>query len=74
MKKLVGRIISDKMAKTAVVEVSRWVAHPLYKKRFLRHKKYHAENLAGAKSGDKVEVVETRPISRTKRWKVVKVI
>lgn len=74
MKKLVGKVVSDKMAETVVVEVSRWVVHRLYKKRFLRHKKYHADNTLVAKIGDRVELEQTRPISKTKRWKVVKVL
>lgn len=74
MKKLTGIIIKDKMLKTAVVEVERWVVHPIYKKRFLRHKKYHVENDVSGKAGDKVEIVETRPLSKTKRWKISKLI
>lgn len=74
MKVLTGKIISDKMTNTAVVSVSRWIVHPLYKKRFLRHKKYHADNKLGAKTGDQVELSQARPTSKTKRWKVVKVV
>lgn len=74
MKKLTGKIISDKMTNTVVVNVSRFLVHPLYQKRFLRHKKYHAHNALEAKIGDQVEMVEARPMSKTIRWNVTKVI
>lgn len=74
MKKLTGKIISDKMTNTVVVNVSRFLVHPLYQKRFLRHKKYHAHNALGAKIGDQVEMMEIRPVSKTKRWKITKII
>lgn len=74
MKKIVGIVVSDKMEKSAVISVSRWIVHPLYKKRFLRHKKYHVGNDLGAKIGDQVEVTEGRPMSKTKRWKITKII
>lgn len=74
MKKLQGVIINDKMVNTVVVEVERWVIHPMYGKRVRRHKKYHAENLAGAKSGNKVIMMESKPLSKTKRWKILEVV
>ncbi len=74
MKKLVGKVVSDKMQNTAVVTVARWVVHPMYKKRFLRHKKYHAVSLPSAKVGDRVEIAETSPVSKTKKWRVTKVL
>jgi len=66
--------VSDKMMKTVVVEVTRWVSHPLYHKRMKRTKKFHAHNEAGAKIGDLVEMVPSRPISATKHWLISKVI
>lgn len=74
MKKIIGIVVSDKMEKSAVISVSRWIVHPLYKKRFLRHRKYHADNTLGADMGNRVEMVETRPMSKTKRWKITKVM
>ncbi len=73
--KLVGVVVSDKMAKTVVVRVERLVKHPLYKKYIHRHKKYPAHDEHGIASvGDMVEIVSTRPLSRTKRWAVTKVL
>lgn len=74
MKKLQGIIVNDKMTNTVVVEVERWVIHPMYGKRVRRHKKYHAQNPVGANLGDKVIMMESKPLSKTKRWKVLKVI
>ena len=74
MKKITGKIVSDKMTGSAVVVVSRWSVHPLYKKRFLRHKKYHTDNSIGAKLGDAVRLVPSRPLSKTKRWKIAEVL
>lgn len=72
-RRLTGTIISDKMAKTVVVKVERIKEHPKYKKRFRIHQKYKA-HLEGTdfKVGDKVVIEECRPISREKRWKVIK--
>ena len=72
-RRLIGTIISDKMAKTVVVKVERIKEHPKYKKRFRIHQKYKA-HLEGVdfKVGDKVIIEECRPISREKRWKVIK--
>lgn len=74
MKKIQGMVTSAKNAGTATVRVERWVAHPLYEKRLRRHKKYHADNALGAVAGDKVMLAQTRPISKTKRWRIVEVI
>lgn len=64
---LIGRVVSDKMEKTVTVLVERKVKHPMYGKVMVRSKKYHAHNEGNtAKSGDLVEIVETRPVSRTK--------
>ena len=71
----VGTVISDKMEKTVVVGVTRRVAHPLYGKQVVRTKKYYAHDEDGqAHAGDVVRIVETRPLSKTKRWRVVEVI
>ena len=72
-KQLTGTIISDKMQKTVVVEVERIKKHPLYKRRYKFHKKYKAHNEKGEyKVGDKVIIEECRPISKEKRWRVIK--
>ena len=72
---LIGRVVSDKMEKTVTVLVERKVKHPMYGKVMIRSKKYHAHNEGNAaKSGDLVEIVETRPLSRTKAWAVTTVL
>ena len=72
---LVGRVTSDKMEKTVTVLVERKVKHPVYGKIMTRSNKYHAHNEENlAKAGDLVEIEESRPISRTKAWKVVNVL
>lgn len=74
-KTLVGIVISDKNDKTIVVNVERKSKHPLYKKLVISHKKYHAhDENKEAHVGDKVEIAETRPMSATKRWRLVKII
>lgn len=71
----VGRVVSDKQQKTVVVAVERRVAHPLYGKQVVRTSRYHAHDEAGvAHSGDLVRIVETRPLSKLKRWRVVAVV
>jgi small subunit ribosomal protein S17 len=69
---LKGVVVSDKMDKTVVVSVSRFIKHPLYGKFYKVSKKYkvHDENNE-SKIGDKVEIIETRPISKDKRFKIV---
>ena len=74
MKPLLGYVISDRMAKTVTVEIKRQKAHPLYHKRVWLKKKYHAHNDLDAKTGDRVRIAETRPISKTKRWQVIEVM
>jgi small subunit ribosomal protein S17 len=70
---LTGKVVSDKMAKTVIVAVDRIKAHPKYKKRFKITTKYKAHDEKNEyKEGDNVIISETRPISRDKRWKVVK--
>lgn len=65
----VGTVVSTKMAKTIVVEVSRRVPHPIYKRIVTRRKKFYAhDEQATAKVGDTVRIVEHRPLSKLKRW------
>ena len=71
----VGRVVSDKMDKTVVVAIEDRVAHPLYKKivgRTYKLKAHDEENACGI--GDRVKVMETRPLSKDKRWRVVEII
>jgi len=71
----VGVVVSDKMDKTVVVAVERRVAHPLYGKQVVRTKKYHAHDEENqAREGDLVRIMETRPLSKTKRWRVVEIL
>jgi small subunit ribosomal protein S17 len=70
-----GTVLSDKMEKTVIVGVERRVAHRLYGKKVTRTKKYYAHDEAGeAKQGDTVRIVETRPLSKQKRWRVVEIV
>lgn len=72
---LIGTVTSDKMEKTVTVLVERKVKHPLYGKYVVKSKKYHAHdesNQCGI--GDKVEIAEGRPVSKTKSWTVTKVL
>jgi small subunit ribosomal protein S17 len=72
---LVGRVVSNKMNKTVTVLVERKVQHPLYGKFLVRSKKYHAHDETNQyNEGDTVEIAETRPISKTKAWTVVKLL
>ena len=72
---LTGRVVSDKMDKTVVVLIERRVKHPMYDKIIVRSRKYHAHNVDNqAKSGDLVEIQESRPVSKTKSWAVVKLL
>lgn len=67
----VGEVISTKMAKTIVVEVTRRVPHPVYKRIVQKRKKFYAHDEKGAaKMGDIVRIVECRPLSRLKRWEL----
>jgi len=74
MKQFEGLVTSTKMEKTAVVAVERKKIHPLYKKGIRVRKKYHVHDELGVKVGDRVRIIETRPISKTKKWKIVAVI
>ena len=72
---LIGRVVSDKMEKTVTVLVERKVKHPMYGKVMVRSKKYHAHNDGdSAKAGELVEIVESRPVSRTKSWAVSNIL
>jgi small subunit ribosomal protein S17 len=72
---LTGRIVSDKMDKTVTVLVERRVTHPLLGKIVTRSKKYHAHDEKNEFSqGDLVQIEETRPLSRTKTWRVAKLL
>ena len=71
----VGLVVSDKMQKTVVVELDRRVPHPVYGKMVTRTKRVKAHDEENsAKSGDTVRIMETRPLSATKRWRVVSVV
>ena len=69
-----GVVVSDKMDKTVTVELTRQFQHPLYGKRMTRTKRVHAHDLHGARAGDTVRLMETRPLSKTKRWRVVEIV
>jgi small subunit ribosomal protein S17 len=70
-----GVVVSNKMQKTIVVEVTRLVQHPVFKKVIRRKVKYAVHDEKNeAKAGDKVQIVQTRPLSKTKRWRLVKVL
>lgn len=70
-----GIVVSDKMDKTIVVGIETTTLHPIYKKRVKKTTKFkaHDEN-NDAKAGDKVKIMETRPLSRDKRWRLVNII
>jgi len=70
----VGIVASDKMEKTVVVRVDRLVRHPKYRRYVRRTSKFMAHDEKGAAVGDKVRIIETRPLSARKRWRVVEII
>jgi len=71
----VGRVVSDKMDKTIVVAVETYKKHPLYQKRIRYTKKYKAHDEENrAKVGDIVKIMETRPLSKHKRWRLVEIV
>lgn len=75
IKKQIGVVASDRMNKTIAVDVERLMEHPKYGKRMRMAARYYAhDEKREAKTGDKVEIVETRPLSKTKRWRLVRVI
>jgi small subunit ribosomal protein S17 len=70
-----GVVTSDAQDKTVVVRVDRKAAHPVYKKIITRSKKYHVHDENNeAKAGDVVKIVETRPLSKLKRWRLVEIL
>jgi small subunit ribosomal protein S17 len=74
-RRLVGRVVSDKMQKTVTVQVERRVKDPMMGKIITRSKKYHAHAETNEfKEGDLVEIAECRPISRTKSWRVTRLV
>ena len=74
-KERVGEVISNKMAKTIVVRVQRRFPHPAFKKVVTSYKKFYAhDEKSEARPGDRVRIEETRPLSRTKRWRLVEVV
>ena len=74
-KERVGEVISNKMAKTIVVRVERRFPHPRFRKVVNAYKKFYAHDEKGeAKPGDRVRIEETRPISKTKRWRLLEVV
>ena len=74
-RKLVGRVVSNKMQKTVVVQVERRVKHPAFGKIITRSSKYHAHVAAGVfQEGDLVEIAECRPLSKTKAWTVTRLV
>ncbi|MCD6600330.1 MAG: 30S ribosomal protein S17 [Dehalococcoidia bacterium] len=71
----IGQVVSDKMDKTVVVVVETVRRHPLYKKAVKRTKRYKVNDAGNVcKVGDKVKIVETRPLSKEKRWQMVEII
>ncbi len=71
----VGLVVSDKQDKTVTVQVERHFAHPLYGKQVARTKRYHAHDEKNEyRQGDRVRIVETRPLSKTKRWRVAELL
>lgn len=71
----VGEVISNKMAKTIIVRVERRFPHPKFRKVVTGYKKFYAhDEKSEAKVGDRVRIEETRPISKTKRWRLVEVV
>ena len=74
MKIITGKVISTKMAKTATVAVERFIAHPVYKKRYRTVKKYHVHDELGTKVGQNVKFAASRPYSKLKKWKIIEIV
>ncbi|MBU2592057.1 MAG: 30S ribosomal protein S17 [Patescibacteria group bacterium] len=72
-KTFIGEVVSDKMDKTVVVLVKRKVSHPFYRKVIIKRKKFYVHDEKGSKLGQMVEIKEVRPISKTKKFEVVKI-
>jgi small subunit ribosomal protein S17 len=74
-KELMGLIVSDKMDKSVVVRVERFIQHKVYKKFIRRYKKYHAHDETNeCRIGDEVKIIETRPLSKLKRFRVIEIV
>ena len=74
-KERLGTVVSDKMQKTIIVKVDRRFRHPLYKKVISSHRKYSVHDEKGeANIGDRVKIIETRPLSKSKRWRLIEVV
>ncbi|OIN94707.1 30S ribosomal protein S17 [candidate division WWE3 bacterium CG06_land_8_20_14_3_00_42_16] len=69
-----GKVTSDRMQKTAIVEVTKFTVHPLYRKRMIKRKRYAVDNQLQAKIGQKVVIQESRPMSKTKKWRIIKIL
>ena len=69
-----GVVASDKMTKTVSVVLTRRFAHPVYGKQITRSKKVKARNDLGARTGDTVRIMETRPLAKTVRWRVAEIV
>lgn len=74
MKIFTGKVVATKTAKTATVSVERMTIHPLYKKRMKRSRNYQVHDEIGTKVGDKVKFADSRPYSKTKKWKITEVV
>ena len=71
----IGEVVSTKMSKTIVVQVSRRVPHPLYRRIVMKHKKFYAhDEQSEARVGDVVRIIECRPLSRLKRWRLGEIV
>jgi small subunit ribosomal protein S17 len=74
-KVLLGEVVSDRMQKTITVKVERRVQHPIYERVIKRSKKFHVHDEHNrCQVGDQVRIVETRPLSKTKRWRLLEVV
>jgi len=72
---LIGKVVSDKRAKTVTVLIERRVKHPIYDKIVMRSSKYHAHDESGQyKLGDTIEITESRPLSKTKNWVATRLV
>lgn len=71
---MIGRVVSTKMNKTITVLVERVAKHQLYKKTFVRSKRFLVDDQVGTKEGDVVEIVKIKPVSKNKHWSVLKVV
>ena len=72
---LLGEVVSDRMQKSITVKVERRVRHPIYERVIRRSKKYHAHDEHNqCQVGDQVRIIETRPLSKTKRWRLLEIV